>query len=130
MMRIVVVIVFCLLFVPFGVYAVQPGMLNQMLDAQIERLEQELTAKQKQLSDCQSATKKLKTAGSVTLATTAAGATANIALAAKLKNMTAGGSGTGMPTDNRSQEQRNCDACTMFINAGISPLPDECTGCA
>ena len=129
-MKYVVIIVLFLLHVASATNAANMDLMNQMLDAQIERLEQELTAKQKQLSDCQSATKKLKTAGSVTLATTAAGATANIALAAKLKNMTAGGSGTGMPTDNRSQEQRNCDACTMFINAGISPLPDECTGCA
>lgn len=127
MMRIVVVIVLCLLFVPFGVYAVQPGMLNQMLDVQIERLKQELSDKQKQLSECQSMTKKLKIAGGVTLATTVAGVAANVALAEKKKNMT--NVSGGMPTDGRSQEQKNCDSCAMFIQAGI-PLPDECAGCA
>ena len=127
-MKYIVVMILSLFVVSFGGYAVQPDLMNQMLDAQIERLEQELNEKQKRLGECQDTVNKLKIAGGVTVATTVAGVAANIALAEKKKNMV-GPSGGGMPTDGRSQEQKNCDSCAMFIQAGI-PLPDECAGCA
>ena len=103
----------------------------QMLDSQIASLQKELSSKQKTLSDCQSKLKTNKVVGGVTMATTAVGVVANAKLNEKLNSMSSGGGGgASRPTDTRSQEQKNCDSCTMFIEAGISPLPDECTGCA
>ena len=103
----------------------------QMLDSQIASLQSDLAAKQKALSDCQSKLKTNKVVGGVTMATTAAGVVANVKLNEKLNSMSSGGGGgAGRPADTRSQEEKNCDSCAMFIEAGISPLPDECTGCA
>ena len=125
-----ILMAFLFLFPMFGTaYADNSNLVSQMLDAQIERLEQELASKQKQLEQCQGTTKKLKITGGVTLATTTVGAAANVALAAKLKKKGGGAGAAGMPKDNRSQEEKDCSACAMFISAALQPLPDECAGC-
>ena len=98
----------------------------QMLDSQIASLQKELALKRKTLSECESGLKTNKVVGGVTMATTAVGVVANAKLNEKINNMSSGGGGGGAsrPTDTRSQEQKNCDSCTMFIEAGITPLPD------
>ncbi len=104
----------------------------QMLDSQISNLRAELAYKQKTLSECESKLKTNKVVGGVTLATTAVGVVANAKLNEKINSLSSAGGvvGASMPTDTRSQEQKNCDSCGMFIEMGISPLPSECEGCA
>jgi hypothetical protein len=104
----------------------------QILNAQIEQLTTERDAKRSALDECLEKKKKMTVAGSVTLATTAIGVGVNIALASKLASADSGGvsaSGSGMPADTRSQEQKNCDSCAMFKKKNISPMPGECSGC-
>jgi dienelactone hydrolase len=106
--------------------------LVQMLNAQIQQLTAERDAKRQMLADCQSKRQKLKIAGIATLATTGVGVGANVVMASKLASAESGGvsaSGSGMPADTRSQEQKNCDTCASFKKLNISPMPDECSGC-
>ncbi len=105
-------------------------MQNQMLDAQIEKLIKERDEKRDSLNRCVSQLKGYKVAGTSTMVATGLGLFANIKLNEKIKRMAVADSSPGMPTDGRTQEQKNCDSCAMFIQAGLTPLPDECTGCA
>ena len=103
----------------------------QILNAQIEQLTTERDAKRQMLDSCQNKRQKLKIAGIATLATTGVGVGANVVMASKLAGAESGGvsaSGSGMPADTRSQEQKNCDICARFKKLNIS-LSDECSGC-
>ncbi len=120
------------LFICFGTTVFANDMYIQILNAQIEQLTAERDAKRMELDECQDKQKKMKVAGSVTMATAGVGLGVNIALASKLASEKSGGplaSGAGMPRDTRSQEQKNCDSCQMFKKRNISPMPGECSGC-
>ena len=105
-------------------------MQNQMLDSQIDKLTRERDEKKLDLQKCREQLQGYKIAGTTTLVATGVGLYANIKLNEKIKKMAVNEASSGMPTDNRSQEQKNCDSCALFVQAGVSPLPDECAGCS
>ena len=111
------------LFICFGTTVFANDMYIQILNAQIEQLTAERDAKRMELDECQDKQKKMKVAGSVTMATAGVGLGVNIALASKLASEKSGGpsvSGAGMPRDTRPQEQKNDDSCAALCSAGVS----------
>lgn len=111
------------LFICFGTTVFANDMYIQILNAQIEQLTAERDAKRIELDECQDKQKKMKVAGSVTMATAGVGLGVNIALASKLASEKSGGpsaSGAGMLRDTRPQEQKNDDSCAALCSAGVS----------
>ena len=94
MIRSVLIFVMCI-FVACRADALSNSMQIQMLDAQIAQLTAERDAKREELAQCRRKKKGVRTAGIITLGTTAVGATANILLAKKISNMSNGGFGGG-----------------------------------
>ena len=105
------------------------------IDMQIRELQQRRDALQAELDACEENTRKFKIAGVATLGATGVGVVGNIALHNEIKKIEqskngggygGGSAGGGAPkADNRSDEQKDKDACQEFINLGIE-LPEEC----
>ena len=113
--------VFILFLLPIIAYS-DDSMLNQMLNAQIEKLEQEYSEKLAALQQCEKQTKGFKIAGITTLALTDVGIYANIKLAEQLKKTSGGSGGNGgpvSPTDNRSQSDKNCESVRDLLDLGL-----------
>lgn len=127
-MKIIIYMFLC--FFSSLAWGVDASMQNQMLDSQIDKLTRERDEKRAALNDCKKQLKKHKIAGASTLMATGVGLYANIKLTEKIQKLDFADSSPGTPTDNRSQEQKDCNSCALFIQAGLTPLPDECTGCA
>ena len=88
---------------------------EQILDAQIAKLEKEIETKYKTLEKCAKENHNYKIAGVATLAATGVGIYANVKLNEKLLKISGGGSGSdGTGVDMRNQEQKNCDACDLL----------------
>jgi hypothetical protein len=71
--------------------------------------------KKKQITDCETKTRKFKIAGVSTLGATGVGVVGNIALHNKIQNMGSGGSGggAGAVADTRTEAQKVSDECKM-----------------
>ena len=105
------------------------------IDIQIRELQQRRDTLQAELDACEENTRKFKIAGVATLGVTGVGVVGNIALHNEIKKIeqaksgggySGGSAGGGAPkADNRSDEQKDKDACQEFINLGIE-LPEEC----
>jgi hypothetical protein len=94
-----------------------------MLDARIQKMEQERAEKYAALQKCEKETKGFKIAGISTLAATGIGVYANIKLHEKLSNMTeAGGPAVlvGLAADGKTQEQRNAHIDDLFAELGMT----------
>jgi hypothetical protein len=92
-----------------------------MLDARIQKMEQERAEKYAALQKCEKETKGFKIAGISTLAATDIGVYANIKLHEKLSNMTEAGPAVlvGLAADGKTQEQRNANIDDLFAELGM-----------
>lgn len=113
-----------LLLVPY-ITSADDSMQSQMLDAQIEKLEQEYSEKLSALQQCEKQTKGFKIAGITTLSLTGVGIYANVKLADKLKKASSSGASGGKgspvsPTDNRSQSDKDCESVRSLFAAGLA----------
>ncbi len=100
----------------------------QMLDYQIQKLDTEYAEKSRELAKCNKIAQKLKTAGSITLATTAVGISANVALAAKRSQFAGAAGGGATPTDTRPQAEKNCTGIKKMCDKGMQAACDKLAG--
>ena len=111
-----IIILSWLFFVPY-VYADDLGVLDQMLDAEIENLIKQRDEKYAALKECEKTTEGFKIAGITTLAATGVGVYGNIKLYQKNHGNTFNGGAGNVPPAPTSQ-QNLADLCVEF--------PDEC----
>lgn len=100
---------------------------DQILTAQIGRLETECDEKYAKLKECESKTKKFKIAGGISLAMTSVGLGVNIALASQRASLSGGAGGRGLastPTNNEPQSVKDCKSLKELYAIGLA-TPEE-----
>lgn len=99
----------------------------QMLNAEIERLTKQRDEKYAALQECEKNTQGFKIAGITTLVATGVGVYANVKLSQKLNGDDFGGGGaSARVVDNRSQEEKNDDSCSVLCEVGAAPAGCSC----
>ena len=122
-------LLFCVLVLLPQIVTADDSIQSQMLDAQIEKLEQEYSEKLTALQKCEQETKGFKIAGITTLSLTGVGIYANVKLSEKLKKASSGVSGGGtLYTDTRPQTEKDCDSIALLCEIG-ELSGEECSGC-
>lgn len=123
-------LLFCVFVLLPQIACADDSIQSQMLDAQIEKLEQEYSEKLTALQKCEQETKGFKIAGITTLSLTGVGIYANVKLAEKLKKASSGAAGGGgsLYTDTRPQTEKDCDSIALLCEIG-ELSGEECSGC-
>ena len=117
------IVAFCLIVSVSQAVLAETDIRIQMLDAQIEKLEQERAQKLSDLQQCEKQSKNFKIAGLSTLALTGVGVYANVKLNEKLKKQGSkyhGASGNSNMVDTRPQSDKDCSSIKELLELGLA----------